>query len=468
MQEPKSYYDKLLETKEKLNAVGKGFCLMKWQTETLYLHMGDNHSCYHPRPHKIKIEDIQRSPSGLHNTEYKKQQRKLMLEGERPNECYYCWNVEDLEGDHISDRFVHSTSDYAIEDYDTIRNLDADADWNPRHIEVSFGNACQLKCGYCCPQASSAWMEEIKRKGDYDITTKQYSIDFLKAGVFYEPDMPNPYVDAWWEWWPSLKKDLRVFRITGGEPLLNSNTFKLLDMLDEDPAPELQLHINSNLGMKSSLVEKMSAKVSKLLAEGKIKDFRLFTSIDGWGERAEYMRNGLDCALWEKNVRIFLDTVPNSKINLMITFNVLSVVKFRLLLDKILELRKEYGTLENMYTQRIGFDTPYLKEPPHWMINILTKNFLDYMYDHLRHMKYKERTADFKHGFDKVEMEKFKRVVDYMAENPVSPDIIKQGRRDFYTFFTEHDKRRGTSLLDTFPEYTDFFYVCEQVYRNWK
>ena len=115
-----------------------------------------------------------------------------MLEGGRPNECQYCWNVEDLEGDHVSDRMVHSTSDYAIKDYDAIRNLDADADWNPRHIEISFGNACQLKCGYCCPQASSAWMEEIKRKGDYDITTKQYSIDFLKSGVFYEPDMENP------------------------------------------------------------------------------------------------------------------------------------------------------------------------------------------------------------------------------------------------------------------------------------
>ena len=136
MQEPKTYYSKLLETKEKLNAVGKGFCLMKWQTETLYLHMGDNHSCYHPRPHKILLSDIKRNPSGLHNTAFKKEQRKVMLEGGRPNECQYCWNVEDLEGDHVSDRMVHSTSDYAIKDYDAIRNLDANADWNPRHIEI--------------------------------------------------------------------------------------------------------------------------------------------------------------------------------------------------------------------------------------------------------------------------------------------------------------------------------------------
>ena len=42
-----TYYDSILETKEKLNEVGKGFCLMKWQTETLYLHMGDNLSLIH-------------------------------------------------------------------------------------------------------------------------------------------------------------------------------------------------------------------------------------------------------------------------------------------------------------------------------------------------------------------------------------------------------------------------------------
>ena len=31
---------------------------------------------------------------------------------------------------------------------------------------------------------------------------------------------PNPYVDAFWKWWPELYRDLHTFRITGGEPLL--------------------------------------------------------------------------------------------------------------------------------------------------------------------------------------------------------------------------------------------------------
>ena len=31
----------------------------------------------------------------------------------------------------------------------------------------------------------------------------------------------NPYVQAFWRWWPNIYKDLEVFRMTGGEPLLD-------------------------------------------------------------------------------------------------------------------------------------------------------------------------------------------------------------------------------------------------------
>jgi len=453
------YYKKVLETRDRLNKVGKGFCLMKWMTETLYLHMGDNHSCYHPRPHIIQQSDIEGNPSGLHNTQHKKLQRKMMLEGQRPPECYYCWNIEDLGRDNISDRMIHSTSDYAITEVERIAKLPWDANINPRHIEVSFGNACNFKCGYCCPQASSSWMTEIKAFGDYDITTKQYSIDFLQNRKFYHPEDENPYVDAFWKWWPDLKKDLRIFRITGGEPLINPNTSKLLEMLDADPSPHLELHCNSNLGMSNSLVEKFSQKIAKLIKEKKIKTFRLFTSIDTWGPKAEYIRNGLNCETWEKNVQTYLDLVPDSKVYLMCTFNVLCVTNFDLLLKKILEMRKRLGL-------RIFFDTPYLKEPHHFMVNILPQEFNSYMGKILEFMKDQARTDELPYGFDNVEVEKFKRIVDYMNTNPVSPELIRNGRRDFYTFFREHDRRRGTSFEKTFPEYMEFMKLCEGYAKN--
>jgi hypothetical protein len=38
------------------------------------------------------------------------------------------------------------------------------------------------------------------------------------------------------------------------------------------------------------------------------------------------------------------------------------------------------------------------------------------------------------------------------------------GRKDFYKFFTEYDKRSvGLGLLELFPEYKDFYYMCKEI-----
>ena len=87
--------DRLKKVKDKLDSVSPSFCTAKWLQVTLHLQTGFNHSCHHPQTHKIPLQEIENNPSALHNTEYKKQQRKMMLDGERPSECQYCWNVED-------------------------------------------------------------------------------------------------------------------------------------------------------------------------------------------------------------------------------------------------------------------------------------------------------------------------------------------------------------------------------------
>ena len=443
------------KVKDRLDAVGPGFCTMKWLHQTLYLHTGDNHSCYHPKPHHIQLDEIAENPAALHNTKWKKEQRKAMLEGERPKECYYCWNIEDLPGEHSSDRVLHSGgntwSETAIE---TIAKLPWDADINPKYLEVSFGNNCNFRCGYCGPQASTMWMEEVKKHGDYDITHPQYSIDFLKNGTYYGPKDDNPYIDAFWKWWPSLRKDLHTLRITGGEPLMNKGAMDFFELLDREPAPELEISINSNLGVSYGKVDRFIEQAKKLLQEKKIKTINIFTSIDSWGPQAEYMRTGLDCEHWERNMLEFVKL--GKRVNFMCTFNVLCVTNYKKLLEKVIEWRKQYGS------HLIHLDIPYLKDPPHWMINILTPDFLVYMEDTLKFM---EDNAEW---FELSEIVKFRRVTEYMRTNPVDTDKIRRGRRDFYVFFTENDKRLGTNLLELFPEYTDFYQLCKETYESSK
>ena len=71
------------EMEEKLNEIGPGMCLAKWTQVTLQLQTGHNHSCHHPRTHKINPKEIARNPSALHNTKYKKLRRREMLTGKK-------------------------------------------------------------------------------------------------------------------------------------------------------------------------------------------------------------------------------------------------------------------------------------------------------------------------------------------------------------------------------------------------
>src|SRR6056300_1047665 len=251
---------------KKLNSVSCSFCLAKWKQVTLHLGTGHTHSCHHPRTHKIPLEEIKENPSALHNTNYKKIQRKMMLEGTRPPECNYCWNVEDAikaEGNDVikSDRIYKSGDSWARKYFYEVAESDWKDNVNPSYLEVSFSNVCNFKCGYCNPENSSKWMEEIKQFGAYPTRDNFNDLEWTKS----QDKMPipenqdNPYVEAFWKWWPDLYKDLHTFRITGGEPLLNKNTFKVLEYIQEhwEENPNLSLAINTNLGVPDKLIERL-------------------------------------------------------------------------------------------------------------------------------------------------------------------------------------------------------------------
>ena len=442
------------------NEIGPTFCLAKWHHVTMYLQSGETHSCYHPRPHKIPIEEIKLNPSALHNTQEKKMERKLMIEGGKPDGCQYCWNIEAMGPDYISDRHIRNASIFTEERYDQTKNS-----WtvnvNPEYLEINFGNECNFKCGYCHPKYSTSFYNEIKINGPVtNVKNHRCDIDWM---TLYQREEENPYVDAFWKWWPELRKTLNIMRVTGGEPTMHTSTWKLLKEIDTDPMPWLELNINSNLGTKTALVEKLADSVKKLCDEKKIRAFKLFTSLDTWGPRAEYIRTGLDLELWEKNFHTYI-TRTDSPITFMITFNIFSVTTFKSFLEKFIEWRKIYGWYDDPINpqHRVRFDTPYLREPLQYDMNILPKEeFMPYMYEALEYMKANtdDKRSD---AFSSMEYEKFKRVVDYMAETHYSEEKLIEGRKDFYNWFNELDERRDADMLAVFPEYMTFYRLCQE------
>jgi len=444
------------------NEVGPTFCLAKWHHVTMYLQSGETHSCYHPQPHKIPLSEIIDNPSALHNTSEKKEERKLMLDGGKPTGCQYCWNIEAMGPGYISDRHIRNASIFTEERYEQTTKGLWNQNINPEYIEINFGNECNFKCGYCHPKYSTSFYKEIEKYGPVTtVKNHRCDIDWMKL---YQREDDNPYVDAFWKWWPELRKTLTIMRITGGEPTLHKSTWQLLDSIEQDPMPWLELNINSNLGTKPLLIERLSEKVKNLTDSGKIKSFKLFTSMDTWGKRAEYIRTGLDLELWEQNFHTYLKNT-DSPITFMITFNIFSVTTFKSFLEKFIEWRKIYGWYDDPANpqHRVRFDTPYLRDPIQYDMNILPKEeFMPYMHEALSYMK--DNTDDTRaDAFSTIEYEKFKRVVDYMAETVYSEEKLLQGRRDFYNWFNELDERRETDMLSIFPEYLGFYRMCQEI-----
>ena len=93
---------------EVLDKLSSSFCAAKWYNATIWLGSGMTTSCHHPPAHLVDQDQVQANPALLHNTPEKKADRAKMIAGERPAGCEYCWKIEDMGRDAISDRVYKS------------------------------------------------------------------------------------------------------------------------------------------------------------------------------------------------------------------------------------------------------------------------------------------------------------------------------------------------------------------------
>ena len=118
-----------------------------------------------------------------------------MLKGGRPDECDYCWNVEDANPDAFSDRIMKSGEAWAFPYFDKIKRSDPDENTLPSYVEVSFSNQCNMSCGYCDVKSSSNWQHEIATKGHYPTSGMYNNTEWMERdGIVPIPfTKPNPY-----------------------------------------------------------------------------------------------------------------------------------------------------------------------------------------------------------------------------------------------------------------------------------
>jgi organic radical activating enzyme len=381
---------KYWRTKRYLDSVGEGFCLEKWNNNTLHLGTGTEHGCHHVAPKKIPLEEVEQDPYALFNHSHKKSVRQEMLDGKQPAECAYCWRSKGLQ-----DRIIQSSKPHNW-NYRTINSTQR----LPTYLELSFGNTCNLACAYCGPSFSSKWASEIKQHGDYSVG--------LHKGFAVANNKANVYTEALASIWDTVIENLEVLKITGGEPLLSDKFFPFLQKIHS----ECDLTINTGLGVPRDKIKQFVELIKHM------PNLSIAVSGESTGLQAEYSRNGLVYKDFVENLKYLRDHLPNAKFEIMSVYNVLCLETFVNFLEHVKNI------------------TPF-----HLHISELEKpNFLHHSLCNVNKQFHLDYTKRFHSGA-------YTQLKTILTKEHTQPDPAK-----FFRFVEEYDKRRNTNFYLTYPQ----------------
>ena len=432
-----------------LDTKSASFCAAKWYNATIWLGSGQTTSCHHPPAHQIDLEELKVNPSALHNTAKKKDDRKKMLAGDRPAGCEYCWKIEDMATDAISDR-VYKSKIYPIETLNEAYNTPYTEDVNLRTLEIAFDRTCQFACSYCNPAFSSTWVNDIKKHGGYTNLVSDGRNHFTHAhdsAQLYRFGETNPYVEAFFKWWESdLHKTLQELRITGGEPLMSGETWKLIDWFKTNQGRSTtKLAINSNLGMDAERLEEFINRIDG------IPSLDIYTSNEATGAAAEYIRDGLNYDQWLTNVTRLLETKSVTAVHIMCTINALCLETLPEFLSQLVTLKEVYGR------ERVNFTLNILRFPSFQSPLVLSPEILARVRTGL--IMWEENISN-RIACHEFEINHVRRLIDYLkiVKTPHSDTFdMPKLLNDFREFFSQYDARRGKDFAQTFPNLKQWY-----------
>jgi len=431
-----------------LNPISNSFCAAKWYNATIWLGSGMTTSCHHPPAHLVDRETVRLNPRLLHNTDQKKRDREQMQRGERPPGCEYCWKIEDMGRNRVSDR-VYKSRIYTIEDLHTAARTPAHEDVDLKTLEIAFDRTCQLACSYCNPAFSSTWVNDIRKHGPYqglESDGRNHFTHVHDSAQLYNYGDTNPYVEAFFQWWESdLHRTLDELRITGGEPLMSGHTWKLIDWFRDNPGrSHTRLAINSNLGMESDVIDRAITACEGI-------ELDIYTSNESLGPHAEYIRDGLDYGQWSYNMEHIMRSKKVRTLHVMCTINALC-----------LESLPEFLTYLMLWKQDHGADFP------NFTLNILRfPSFQSPLVlpDDIR-MRHRDRLQAWVHEWHNNvmlhphELHHVERLIDYLdvVKTPHSDAFDRPKlHNDFKQFYQQYDLRRGKVFAGTFPNLTGWY-----------
>jgi hypothetical protein len=378
---------------------------------------------------KANLEDIW-------NNDTMQRIRRQVLNNERPPECEPCFSLEDQGVESLRMRHIAGKIPEARINLYPNTPLQEIMPFEIPTMELKLNNLCNLKCRMCHPMDSTAWNDWGTVKEFYK---KEGNIMYA---IVEEHDLERkPHLDKFQdspEWWASLEKLLPHFRrveFAGGEPLMDPQHYRILDML----APyghQIEIKYATNL----SMLGKSNRTVWQYWP--KFKSVAVNVSIDGIGKSYEYVRGNASWAELVNNIKQ-IQTVPNiSRIVGAVTVQVSNV----LILDKMIEY-----FLDDL---GIVFHTHRVEYPKLLSAQVLPSELRMLAIDKL--ISIQDRVKDFKL------VKEYPQLLEYTLGQIQDNINYLQARdqsdkwKDCIAFNQALDSTRNQSFFDVTPEFKNY------------
>jgi pyruvate-formate lyase-activating enzyme len=397
-------------------------CQSKWTWSTIYLNQLSTASCHRVNPVPLDLENFE----NFHNLPKKLQDRRLMLQGKWPTGgCEYCRDIEAAGG--------HSDRLHNLEIRDlTPPELESDqtaVEVTPRIVEIFAQNTCNFSCVYCNAHLSSQIESENRKYGDFNQNG-------VRLPVMSVPTPAQQVFDRFMQWLAKNIGSLRRLHLLGGETFLQHDLMHgVLSILENNPSPDLELCIFSNMNAPDRIWQKYTQQIKSLQHQGHIKVFDLTASIDCWGDAAEYTRQGLSLDKFEKNFAWAADQDPAwLRLNVNQTVTAMTIKTMPELIDKITKYSNN---------RHIGHYFQFYTGPQ--------------MFQHPKTFAYDFWRDDFARIYAAMP----RRTVEQQEAIPRMQgleQLLKQHRQhdwqaiaQLHTLLDELDRRRQTNWRDVFP-----------------
>ena len=328
-----------------LNKTSKTFCMHPF-TGLATREDGAILACCRSHPIGWIQED---SLENIWNNRTMQRMRKQVLNNERPPECLPCFRLEDqgvesLRQRHIAGKIPEARINLYPDSLDVL-----DENYNmPFEIptmEIKLNNLCNLKCRMCHPMDSTSW-NDWKEVEEFYIKENNFMVNSINELNL----LKKPYLDKFEDstnWWNSFEKLLPYFRrveFAGGEPLMDPQHYRILDML-ESYGNQIEIKYATNLTV-------LGIKGGRTIWDywPKFKSVAINVSIDGIDNSYEHIRGNADWNVLVENIKK-IQTIPNiSRIVGAVAVQVGNI----LILDKMIEtFLNDLGIV--FYTNMVNF-----------------------------------------------------------------------------------------------------------------